>query len=460
MIPPCLRKRYNILLLCVLFLPGSCTKWVTVPPPVTQVTADGAFSNDATAGATVAGLYSQIMSGSLQFLNGATTLYPALSADELYRTTPDASADPFTANALSSQNSILAGDLWGKGYSYIYQINACLEGLAAAGGVSEGARQELSGEALFMRALSYFYLTNLFGEVPLELSTAYTTNASLPRADTGSLYHAITADLLEAKEKLRHAVAASPAVRPSYAACTALLARVYLYRRYWSAAAAEADTVINSGAFALEDLSSVFLSGSRETVFALVPVIPGINTAEGLNFIPYDSTVVPTYALQPSLVNAFEPGDGRKAAWTDNAFLNGTLYRYPYKYKVRGGDAIVENYTVLRLAELYLIRAEAGAEEGDLTGAVSDVNAIRTRAGLPPLSPNLSKEELLDHIRQENRIEFCFEWGHRWLDLKRTGTADAVLAPLKSGWKSSDTLYPIPYSQLLLNPNLTQNAGY
>lgn len=438
----------------------SCKKFVTVPPPVTQVTAAGAFASDATADATVAGLYSRIMESNLYFLNGATTLYPALSADELYRTSPNSTTDAFTANALSPQNPILSTNLWNKAYAYIYQANACLEGLAAAASVSTGVKQRLSGEVLFVRALAYFYLANLFGDVPLALTTDYTANAVLPRSPVADVYQQVTSDLTQAKALLSPVPSLPSATRPNGLAATALLARMYLWQGNPQGAEAEADTVINSGIYQLEAPESVFLSNSRETVFQLSPVVAGVNTAEGLTFIPYSSSVKPTYALTDSLLAAFEPGDGRRQAWVDSAVVNGAVLYYPYKYKIRNSDDNEESNVVLRLAEQYLIRAEARAQQGETEAAAADVNVIRERAGLPSLPEGIPGAGLPAAIAQENRIEFFAEWGHRWLDLKRERRADAVLGMMKSGWQGTDTLYPIPYGQILLNPGLTQNPGY
>lgn len=452
-------KKYLFSLLFLAALDG-CGKLVTVPPPVTQVTAAGAFSNDATAEATVAGLYSQIMSGGMFFLNGANTLYGGLSADELYGTTPDAATDAFTNNSLLADNPIVTTPLWERAYSYLYVENACLEGIGGAGGVSETTKEKLSGEALFMRGLMLFYLTNLFGDIPLPLTTDYKDNAGLPRSDSATVYARIIADLRDAEDRFRRSGMNDGPNRPGAAACEALLARVYLYQKNWVQAANETDTVIGSGAYGIESLDAVFSAGNREAIFSLVPVIPSLNTAEGLYFIPYDETSLPLYGITDALLAAFEEGDGRKSAWVGSQTVNGITYAYPYKYKARGSDAVTENYVVLRLAEQYLIRAEARAHIGDLDGATEDINTIRVRAGLLPLDRGLVADVLLSRIAGENRIEFFGEWGHRWLDLKRTGTADEVLSRLKPGWKATDVLYPIPYSQLLLNPALVQNKGY
>ena len=118
--------------------------------------------------------------------------------------------------------------------------------------------------------------------------------------------------------------------------------------------------------------------------------------------------------------------------------------------------------TVLRLAEQYLIRAEARAKQGKITGvnsAESDINVIRNRAGLGNTTANTQADILLA-VEQERKSEFFTEWGHRWFDLKRTGRTTAILSPYKPNWQASKELFPIPESQLINDPNITQNPGY
>jgi hypothetical protein len=114
---------------------------------------------------------------------------------------------------------------------------------------------------------------------------------------------------------------------------------------------------------------------------------------------------------------------------------------------------------MLRLAEQYLIRAEARAQLENIPGAQEDLNAIRSRAGLPDTDAD-DKASLLLAIERERQAELFAEGGHRWLDLKRTNRADAVLGPLKADWQTPDALFPIPDAERQLNPNLTQNDGY
>jgi len=171
-------------------------------------------------------------------------------------------------------------------------------------------------------------------------------------------------------------------------------------------------------------------------------------------------------ALRPAFLNNFETGDQRKVKWIDSATISAVKYYQPSKYKVKGGPTttpVTEYLTVLRLAEVYLIRAEARAQLGNIAGSQSDLNAIRTRAGLGATPAN-TQATLLTAVARERQVELFTEWGHRWFDLKRTGTVDAVMTvvcPLKGGtWSTNWQLYPIPAVEIDKDHNLTQNPGY
>ncbi|WP_394334799.1 RagB/SusD family nutrient uptake outer membrane protein [Niastella vici] len=114
---------------------------------------------------------------------------------------------------------------------------------------------------------------------------------------------------------------------------------------------------------------------------------------------------------------------------------------------------------VFRAAEIYLIRAEARAQQNNLTGAAADLNVIRSRAGLPATTAT-TPTEYLDAIFRERKFELFTEWGHRWFDLIRTGNANTVLGALKPTWRPTAALFPIVTQVLLSNPQLTQNPGY
>jgi starch-binding outer membrane protein, SusD/RagB family len=446
-------------ILIILNITG-CKKLVHVEEPDDSLSAGAVFSNDSLAQAAITGLYIKIMTSTKFLLNGGMSLLPGLSADELERTSPSIIEDQFNYNGILSNNQLVNVNLWKAAYFYIYQCNICMEGLQRSAGVSAEVKKRLSGEVQFVRALTYYYLVNLYGDVPLVLSTNADVNALLPRAQANKVYKQMETDLLAAFDALPENQSNTT---PTRYAAQALLARIYLHLQNWNKAEELASAVINSGQFILQtDLNAVFKRLSKEIIFQWAPVVDKTNAPEGLMFVPANAALRPAYILTKGLLSAFEAGDLRKTNWIKNVKIGTQNYDYPYKYKVYvSSGAPTEYNVVLRLAEQYLIRAEALARQNRVTEAVADINTIRMRAQLPGISTSISSEECFQAIEKERRTELFAEWGHRWFDLKRTNRANDVLPATKgSNWHSNDQLYPIPFSELEAAPNLQQNPGY
>lgn len=440
-------------------LHSNCKKLIQVKAPDNTVTSTDIFSSDSLSQAAMTGLYVNVMGKSKYLLNGGVTLYTSLSSDELLKTVFDKNENPFLSNSIATDNPLNNEALWNAAYSYIYTTNICIEGFRRTTTLSTDLKKRLLGEAMFMRALCYYYLVNLYGNLPLAVQSNAETNSLLSRSEVSTVNSQIVKDLLGSDSLLSTATAN---VYPSSMACKALLAQVYLQQSDWEKAATAASDVINSGRYTLEtELNRVFLSNSRETIFQLAPVLTGINTVEGTIFVPPSTNDIPGYQLQPSLVNSFEGGDLRKANWVAQNTISGNTYYYPYKYRNRSADGSFSEYNILlRLAQQYLIRAEARLHLADRAGCLMDLNTIRKRAGLSELPSTVTEPELMKAIEQENKVEFFAESGHRWFDLKRWGKALVVITPIKSGITSTGLLYPIPLRELMLNPNLKQNPGY
>lgn len=449
---------------------ASCKKIVEIDSPVNSVTTVQIFSSDADATSVVTGIYSQLINtrGTARFSNGAITLYGGLSSDELAYTRTG--LIDFFNNSLLSTNTFISTSLWNPMYFTIYKCNATLEGLNSSTGVSEAVRNQLTGEVQLVRAFCYFYLVNLFSDVPLVLDIDWKSDALMKRTPTEYVYKQIVSDLKDAQSllPLDYSLSKGERSRPNSWAATALLARVYLYLKDWTNAEAAATSLIsNSSLFKIEtDLNKVFLKTSQEAIWQLQPsnIASPYATTEGASLIPFAPTAKADFYLTQQLLSFFDSTDKRIAAWTNKSVNSNITYVYPYKYKIAlgtTGSTPNEYYMVLRLAEQYLIRAEARVSQDNLTGAISDINSIRTRAGISSLPPTLSKAEIVESIENERMRELFSEWGHRWFDLKRTNRADAILAPIKgNNWQTMDQLYPIPYSELQKNPNLVQNSGY
>lgn len=446
-----------ILLVTILF---SCKKFLEVGSPKDRLVSAEVFKDDRSAIAAMVGVYSDMMQ-TTKFISANTTWFLGLNADELAVPSNSASQLPFVRNELTVDNAEALAS-WNQGYQYIYYSNAILEGLKNASGVSETVKTQLMGEAKFTRAFVYFYLTNVFGDVPLLTSTDYEVNAITGRSSQSSVYSQMINDLKEAQLLLSVNYPTADRVRPNRWAATALLARIYLYTGDWANAEIESGSVINSGNYSLATLQGAFLKGSNETIWQLYPVAQGFNTHVAPRLVPSTGTAAPIYSITTDLVNSFESGDLRKTNWLGTSIASGITHYYSNKYKVRSGSTTLTEYFIaLRLAEQYLIRAEARAKlNTNLGTAIGDVNTIRLRAGLGNLSGTLNDQQILSAIEKERRSELFTEMGHRWFDLKRTGRIDAVLGVLKPTWKPTAKLWPIPLTQLNRNQILVQNPGY
>lgn len=443
----------------------SCKKFVEVGSPKSLITASAVYSNDATATSVIRGIYSQMINNSSGFASGGSSSVSfkcGLSADELKNFANDVTYIAFYTNALSVTNFDPA--LWSEPYTYINNANAVIEGLTNSSGVSQMTKKELSGEAKFIRAFCHFYLVNLFGDVPLITTTDFRVNADAPRTASADVYQQIISDLKDAQGLLAGDFSFSKGERdqPNKWAATALLARVYLYLGDWADAEAQATAIINNtGVYSLAaDLNTVFLANNSEAIWQLKPAaLPFTN--EGSLFIL--SSTPGFAALSQQLLDSFESGDNRKINWIDSVTDGGQTYYYPYKYKVNSGTSLTEYSMVLRLAEQYLIRGEARANQNNIAGAQADLNVIRSRAGLPNTTAG-DIPSLISAILHERQLELFTEWGHRWLDLKRTKTVNSamnIITPQKGGnWNSNQQLYPIPLSDIINDVNLRQNAGY
>jgi len=447
----------------------ACKKFVEVDPPQNQITSATVYANDLSAASAVTAIYIQMISNFSSFSQGQGSIseLAGLNADEFdnyFASNPTLSS--CYTNKLTSTNSYF----WQELYARIYEVNAVLEGLTTSSNITNSERQQLIGEAKFLRAFFYFYATNIYGDVPLATTTNYQVNTSLHRTSQLTVYGQIIADLKDAQNLLSDnfvtptdGVTTSERVRPNRGAASALLSRAYLYNTKWDSAEALATTVINNTSlYNLDTLNGVFLANSNEAIWQLQPVNDGYNTFDAyffvLNSIPGNSNQ--PVALTSSLMSTFEPGDERINNWVDS-FASGQTYYFPYKYKVNTyGQPLTEYLMVLRLAEQYLIRAEARAEQNELTGAASDLNIIRMRAGLNPTTAT-SQADILTAIQHERRVELFTEWGHRWFDLRRWGTAVPLLSSEKpNSVTEDDLLYPVPQSEISVNSNLTQNPGY
>jgi hypothetical protein len=412
--------------------------------------------------------------------------YDALQEDYYY-------AEPMiTMNELSSDNAIHTGTFtsyveaddnlmiatndhaegyWEDLYLAINRANVLIQKVPDVAGLSQAEKDQIVGEALFLRALHYHNLVKVYAGVPLRLTPVVTIDeaSNVTRATVAEVYTQILADLTEA-EALMSSV--DDTRTGSIGGVRALRARVLLYRASpgptgvnnaaWAAVEAAASAVINmtSSYDLASDYSDLFSPTGGNTPEDIFRVRFTDQDANSIGFYFTVKSLGGRYEVGPStdIRGAYETGDERRA-WSISVDPIRATRFYVSKYPTVAGT---EHPHVIRLAEMYLIRAEARAMQGtDLAGAVADYNLLRVRAGLAPhvlgVDVALTQAAVLAAVRKERRLELAFE-GDRWPDLVRSNLAVSVMGLQDRPYQ---VLYPIPQSERdVTTPPLQQNPGY
>jgi hypothetical protein len=478
----------------ILFTAVSCERFVELTPPDTSLLAEKVYQSDISAISAVTSILGEL-GGYSAFSQGygGISIVSGLTADELNTVSQQLSYQQVFTNTLLSNNDITS-DIWNRAYKHIYSTNAIIEGTTKSAALSDKAKNQVLGEAYFLRAFMYFQLVNLFGELPLMTGTDYQQNLAASRQPVSKILQQMVDDLTKAQSMLSASYnnnANQPTnarIRPNKWAATALLARVYLYQQDWPHAEAQATEVISQNATYVLDpnLNNVFKPSSPEAIWHLPP---GIYNAAPINYTgdgySFSVTYIKSFGLGPQsfgfdwsnylnddLVALFEPGDKRRSSWIDSLAQGGKKYYVPFKYKNGAdGGGTLEYLMVLRLAEQYMIRAEARLKQNNTAGARQDIDAVRTRAGLAATTAT-TPPEIMAAIEKEKQLELFQEWGQRWMDLKRwPGITNpgisraeevmAVVTPKKGGvWSKNWLKFPIPVNDIRNGPNMKQNEGY
>ncbi len=444
---------------------SSCKKFLTVLP-VNDV-SDQVTIVDATSSETaVRGVYRSLAggyaasggTGTGSYYGGLFETFGYLGGDDIVWTGSQSVIQQFITHDIASNNGNLES-VWTGIYQTINGANQVIAKvpLVVDPSFTAGQQAQLTGEGYFVRALCYFDLARTWGGVPITLTptTTATQKNTLPRSSLAQTWAQVLSDLNAADSLMSLPTTQNP-VRANKETAWALKARYYLYQQDWANAEIYAGKVLAdiSNYQLLAPFSSWFQPASavatKESVFELSYNATYQNGSRSdwqppanggtRQWAPGDSIV--------SLLNNPLIGGGRSAlvAQTLTGLWYGNLfYRSP---------ATDPSY-IIRIAEVYLIRAEARAQQNELTGALSDLNAVRTRAGLAN-SVATTQSDILLAIENENRVEFALE-PHRWFDLVRTGRAQAVLGITDA----TKFLFPIPVNEVTLSKGvLTQNPGY
>lgn len=416
--------------------------------PVDRVPVDQAIVDGASARAALIGAYDALQD--LTYYGTDFLVLGDLSADNAEHVGTYQFMGQVDRNQLQADNSSVTG-MWESIYAAIGRANLLLARVPDVPGLDDEDRNQILGEAHFLRALHYHNLVKYWGGVPMPLApvASATEAAAFTRSPVEDVYAQVISDLDQAEQLMSDD---SQTRQASLGAVRALRARVLLYRADWAGAEAAANDVLGMGYSLAGSYPSLFTADGTDTPEDIFRVS---FTPQEYNELGYyylwdgRSEVAPTADLYES----YEPGDVRRD-WSieeDDGDFQGT--KFPTTI---GG----EDLHVIRLAEVMLIRAEALARQGRLSAAVAAYNPLRERAELAPhvLGVDVTTQaEVLDAIWHERRVELAME-GDRWPDLVRTGRAASVLGlPADRVYQ---TLYPIPASEMVVSPLLVQNPGY
>jgi hypothetical protein len=438
----------------------ACEDLVEVTDPTNQMGTKQVFEDVRTANSSLAGLYAPLRDGSV--ISGADyysacTLLGAYSDDlECFTNDQNSSMDIYRNQPLST-NSLIAV-LWNSAYKQIYYANSIIDGAEQSVKLSSADKDRIKGEALTVRSLIYYYLQQLFGDVPYTTSLNYEYNRTIGKTNATALVEQLEEDLKEAVGLLTDDYRDAERIYPNRKVAQLLLAKVYLLRENWPMAEETAKDILSSPLYGFEpDIDAVFQKGGRHILWQLKPQNSGDPTKES-TFYYFEGAAPHAFALTEDLVATFSDADLRKQSWMEEVTFNEDSWFRPNKYKNRSNNTN-EYSVVFRLAGAYFIIAEALARQDRFVEALPFLNATRERAGLNGLS-DITGQDFFDALSAEKRREFFTEGGQRFMDLKRWGRLGDLSAQ-KPNWVAHNYVWPLPQGEMLLNPNLKpQNQGY
>lgn len=434
----------------------SCEKNIELDP-VSSLDGAGGFKTKQDVDAAILGCYN-----ALQSANYVGLRYWALAdlyADNIAHVGTFPSFAQFATKNVLADNVELA-NMWQNVYIGINRMNTVIAAADAVDDKSFSAPIAI-GEARLLRAFQYFNLLSVFGGgetgynksgglgVPIVTVPTLSPDDAKPvaRSSEAEVWKLILDDINFATQNLPNNLASG---RVNKRSAWALKARAHLFRGEWDLAEAAADTVISKGGYTLVAGASYqnvfFQKGNTEAIWELI--YDATNTSQAYFFF-YTTALGGRNEISATagLRDASETGDVRKA-------VNYTTTPAAKTLKFTRADG-TDNNIMIRLAEMYLIRAEARARGGKLATALADLNVIRKRAGLTD-SAAATEADLIAAIEKERRIELAFEGAHRWTDLRRYNKlASAGIT------QSFRALWPIPQREVLTTQNvIAQNPGY
>lgn len=462
----------------VLGLAQGCTSFVDLKSP-TVVNRDDYFNRESDMTAAVNGMYN-----SLRGYYNNYFVVAEVPSDNTEANNGNLAYAEVDQQTWLNNNSYFQS-LWLNSYSTIGRANIILDKIDAIA-MNDNLKNQYKGEALFVRSLMYVQLAQFFGDVPLILKEVKTEAEaySYLREPVTKVYAQVEADLKAAIEALPPVHTGANVGRAPKAAAQALLGKMYLVSKQFDKAVPVLKAAKEDANFGLlDDYAQVFSVDNRnnkEILFAVQYIANGNGEGSSfcIRFAPFGSGTDITTGAFPTgsnqgtedLNDAFEAGDTRKPVAIARYATTNALYTRKFLDRPIANNEGKNLWPVIRYADVLLMYAEALNETGATGEAIKPLNEVRFRADLDDV-PDLGQSALRDTIQHERRVELCFE-GHRYLDLLRTGKMLEVMRAYKEKYKGvgylvenydirdRNVLFPIPFRERSLNPELSQNLGY
>ena len=464
----------------------SCSEDFLDLSPKDQANINEFYNSQSDFEVALIGAYGTLMGNA--FANDLPAIFD-MRSDNAFALANTRSLQEISEFILDASAGIIGG-FYDDSYRGIQAANAIINRIDGVE-MSDDTRNRIKAEALFIRALKYFYMIQIYGDVPLILTETSGSNLDevqqIPRTPVNEVYTQVISDLQEA-ETLFPADFDTPNRGSALAAAT-LLGKVYLFQENYAEAASKLAEVVGSFDLLTDyaELYAIGNSGNSESIFAIEHIGGADGTGSNLGFRMNPSAtqlggfnvVNQAFYVEENLFLSYDPSDTRRdinaqsfLALPPDEFAGNTIYyckKYLDETPFEGGNGS-NTFYVLRYAEVLLMLAEALNEIGYVADgdAFAHLNEVRERAGVPALTsaalPN--QNAFRDAVILERRLELAFE-GHRWMDLVRTATAINVMNDYVSGSAAdpqidqNDLLYPIPEGEVFVNPDvIVQNPGY
>jgi len=481
-------KDHNLysLLLLALFAIAGCKKTLQLDPS-TSYSSSNFWTETPQATAALYGAYN-LLQGAMA---PESVLYGEGRADNVVINPLALSSQ--TLNLLTNNlNSSLPITSWNGYYQVVNQSNLILQNTLTMKqkGLYLGKDAEyksVRGQAYALRAFCYFYMTRLWGKLPLvtEPLTDANQQVNFARSDTSAVYARIQADLDSAAimpVPASYATAAGTRAQFTMGALNALYTDFYMWRHQYQNALLSSQKILSNTTYSLATLYSasstvdynvtpalidntayaqLFTKGiSSESIFEIDYNFAERATRSFLITMYGDLGFQPFFKASGYLSSKFTSTDLRSKI---NFDTNSGIVKFFEKSGFDRSTQDDKNIIIYRLADMILLRAEALNKTGDVTAAMTLVNQIRTRAGAAAYAPaayaGLSTDQVEDLILDERDRELCFE-GKRWFDLVRTGKAIKIMQPINGLSQPANFLWPISLTEIRLNPLLDQNSYY